>query len=218
MQTTSWSSAPPASRPRRPASWRRRSWTDSGCRLQPGEDQDRRTSTRGTEGFDFLGFHQRDAWSPGNGRVAGICRTGLPPRAMASIRARSARRTDRRYARLPLRLGGRGPQPRAAGLGQLLPLRKLRAEVRRRSTATSTNASRSSPAPSTDSKAANWATRFNDEWLHRLGVYRLTGTVRPTACVCQPVNDVGEPCAGEPHARCARDMTSSSGVRVPCGG
>jgi hypothetical protein len=21
------------------------------------------------------------------------------------------------------------------------------------------------------------------------------------ACVCQPVNDVGEPCAGEPHAR-----------------
>jgi hypothetical protein len=37
-------------------------------------------------------------------------------------------------------------------------------------------------------------------------------------CVCQPVNDVGEPCAGEPHARCARDMISSSGVRVPCGG
>ena len=28
----------------------------------------------------------------------------------------------------------------------------------------------------------------------------------------------GEPCEGEPHARCARDMTSSSGVRVPCGG
>ena len=21
------------------------------------------------------------------------------------------------------------------------------------------------------------------------------------ACACQPVNDVGEPCAGEPHAR-----------------
>ena len=32
------------------------------------------------------------------------------------------------------------------------------------------------------------------------------------------VKNVGEPCAGEPHARCARDMTSSSGVRVPCGG
>jgi Group II intron, maturase-specific domain/Reverse transcriptase (RNA-dependent DNA polymerase) len=32
------------------------------------------------------------------------------------------------------------------------------------------------------------------------------------------VKNVGEACAREPHARCARDMTSSSGVRVPCGG
>ena len=29
---------------------------------------------------------------------------------------------------------------------------------------------------------------------------------------------VGEPDEGEPHVRCARDMTSSWGVRVPCGG
>ena len=26
----------------------------------------------------------------------------------------------------------------------------------------------------------NWVTRFNYEWSARLGVYRLTGTVRPT--------------------------------------
>jgi Group II intron, maturase-specific domain len=33
-----------------------------------------------------------------------------------------------------------------------------------------------------------------------------------------PAKNVEEPCAGQPHARCARGMTSSSGVQVPCGG
>ena len=64
----------------------------------------------------------------------------------------------------------------------------------------------------------NWVTRFDYEWCTKLGVRRLDRKGQIHECVCQSVNDVGEPCAGEPHVRCARDMTSSSGVRVPCGG
>ena len=61
----------------------------------------------------------------------------------------------------------------------------------------------------------------------RLGLIDLNGTVvaprphrswRGRSSRMPAVKNVGEPCAGEPHARCARDMTSSSGVRVPCGG
>ena len=74
-------------------------------------------------------------------------------RAMASIRGKIRDRTDRRYARLPLEYAVENVNHVGPWLGELLPLRKLRAEVLRRSTATSTNASRSSPAPSTDSKA-----------------------------------------------------------------
>jgi hypothetical protein len=29
-------------------------------------------------------------------------------------------------------------------------------------------------------KGRNWATRFNYEWCTKLGVYRLTGRVKPT--------------------------------------
>ncbi len=39
-------------------------------------------------------------------------------------------------------------------------------------------------------------------------------------CVCQPVNDVGEPCAGEPHARfdaAAGGNQDQSGQHVPRG-
>ena len=39
-------------------------------------------------------------------------------------------------------------------------------------------------------------------------------------CVCQPVNDVGEPCAGEPHARfdaAAGGYQRQSGQHAPCG-
>ena len=46
----------------------------------------------------------------------------------------------------------------------------------------------------------NWASRFDVAWLQKQGVYRLTGTVRWWPATPE-VNDVGEPCAGEPHAR-----------------
>ena len=39
-------------------------------------------------------------------------------------------------------------------------------------------------------------------------------------CVCQPVNDVGEPCAREPHARfeaAAGGNPGQSGQHAPCG-
>ncbi len=50
----------------------------------------------------------------------------------------------------------------------------------------------------------------------------VSGRARGNAhdCVCQPVNDVGEPCAGEPHARfevAAGGNQDQSGQHVPRG-
>ena len=53
-------------------------------------------------------------------------------------------------------MGGRGSQPRPARLGQLLAGAKHGLQGR------------------------NWVTRFNYQWAIRLGIYRLTGTVKPT--------------------------------------
>ena len=40
---------------------------------------------------------------------------------------------------------------------------------------------------------------LHDELARSAVLWSASGEVH--ACVCQPVNDVGEPCAGEPHAR-----------------
>ena len=63
----------------------------------------------------------------------------------------------------------------------------------------------------------NWVSRFNYEWCTKLGVYRLTGTVKPTTAYA---SRCGEPCAGEPHARfdaAAGGNPGQSGQHVPCG-
>ena len=98
----------------------------------PRQDQDRATSTRGRRGStswaSTIGW-----WSPWKWRgrcylqqVAVAAGHGLHPgQDPGTHRPRATPGCD-------LRHGGRRPQPRAAGLGRLLPVRQLVAEVRRR--------------------------------------------------------------------------------------
>jgi hypothetical protein len=73
---------------------------DLGLRLHPEKTRIVHLA-RGVEGFDFLGFHHRmrESWKrPGRWYL----QKWPSPRAMASIRGKIRKRTDRRYARLPL--------------------------------------------------------------------------------------------------------------------
>ncbi len=68
-------------------------------------------------------------------------------------------------------------------------------------------------------RGINWQDRFTWSWLGTLGIYRLTGTVRYPTAPCAAMNDVGEPCAGERHARFDRgplaERFDSSGASGP---
>ena len=123
------------------------------------------------------------------------------PRAMASIRAKVRDRTDRRFAGRELRRRCRRPQPRAAGLGGVLPLRKLESASSPPSTATCTCGCPSWPASSTPSGTSTGPPGSTTDWLtesRHLSAHR-NGPLLD--CACLTMNDVGEPCAGEPHAR-----------------
>ena len=170
-----------------------------GLRLAPGEDQDREPRPRRRR-VHVSGVRASDA------RVVEAAGSLVSAEVAVPTGDGLDQRQDPRPHRTPLRqaavgMGRRGSQPRAARLGELLPLRKLRARSSTTSTPTSTNASRSSPAPSTDSKGRNWSHRFNYEWVDPARHLPPQRNGETDACVCQPVNDVGEPCAGEPHAR-----------------
>ena len=157
---------------------------------------------RGRQGFDFLGFHHRkvESWK-WRGRY--YLQRWPSARAMASIRAK-IRDADRTAARSgwPWRRRGRRPQPRAAGLGQPTsakgtPRRKFSAidgyVHERLAILASRKHGRSGPE-------LDHPLHLRAGWT-RLGVYRLTGNGALGDCACQTVNDVGKPCAGEPHAR-----------------
>ena len=66
--------------------------------------------------------------------------------------------------------------------------------------------------------------RYHWAWLGDLGIYRLQGTVRYPAAHGLTVNGVGEPGAGEPHARfdgreleTERDLTTATTKNDPAG-
>ena len=118
-------------------------------------------------------------------------------------------RQDPRPDRPPLRkaaagMGGRGPQPRDARLGQLLPLRKLRAKFAQIDGYVNERLAILASAKH-GLKGRNWTTRFNYEWVDQLGVYRLSGTVNPR--LRMP--------AGE---RCRRAVCGRTARTVRCGG
>ena len=99
-----------------------------GLRLHPAKTRIARLA-RGAEGFTLRGFEHRmrESWKqPGRWYL----QTWPSRRAMASIRGKIRARTERRYARLPLEWAVEDLNRALRGLGQLLPLRQPRAEVR----------------------------------------------------------------------------------------
>ena len=148
-----------------------------GLQLHPGKTRIVRLAG-GAEGFTFLGFEPRMREShKRRGRF--YLQKWPSPQAMASIRGKIRERTDRRYARLPLEqivdelnpvLRGWGGYFRYGNSGRKFALIDSYLHERL--------------AKLTSAKhgltGRNWVTRFNYEWATQLGVYRLTGTVRPT--------------------------------------
>ena len=180
-----------------PASSWRRSWTGSGCGCIPRRPGSR-TSQEALRASRFsassIGCESR-----GSSRVVGICRSGRLDGRWPRSEARFA--TARTAATPGCRWSGRSRISTAfCVVGATTSATGTPGGSSPRSTATSTNASRSSPAPSTDSKAElgrPLQLRMGQP-ARRLSPERDGET---NACVCQPVNDVGEPCAGEPLAR-----------------
>ena len=133
---------------------------------------------RGAGGFDFLGFHHRmrPSWK---WRDRWYLQKWPSEPAMASIRGKIRDRTARRYARLPLEqtvenvnhvVRGWGNYFRYGNSGRKFALIDSYLHERLAKLASAKHGL----------TGRNWVTRFNYEWATQLGVYRLTGTVRPT--------------------------------------
>ena len=168
-----------------PTSGWRRSWPRSGCGCiptRPGSSY----LAQGRGGLRLPRASTIGRWSRGSGGVATTCNSWPSARAMNSIRAK-IRERDRpplRRAR-PVDVGGRRPQPRAAGLGRYFRRRATPPGSSPPSTATSTSGWPSSPAPSTAVRDATGAAGSTCGWLqtprrlpaHRNG--RATGLRMP---------------------------------------
>jgi group II intron reverse transcriptase/maturase len=148
-----------------------------GLRLHPEKTRIAHLA-RGAEGFDFLGFHHRmrESWKqPGRWYL----QKWPSRRAMASIKAKIRTQTDRSRARLPVEwavvnvnrlVRGWGNYFRYGNSGQKFD--EIDAYVRERLAILA--------SAKHGRQGRNWASRFTYEWTTQLGVYRLSGTVRPT--------------------------------------
>jgi hypothetical protein len=118
---------------------------------------------------------------------------------MAQVRAKIRERTDRSHAGLPLGAVVDNLNPALRGWGAYFRYGNSAAKFDQIDAYVH---QRLAMLASTKHglRGWNWTTRFT-----RLGDQprrpppRRNGATHD--CVCQPVNDVGEPCAGEPHAR-----------------
>jgi RNA-directed DNA polymerase len=133
---------------------------------------------RGAEGFTFLGFHHRtrESWKR---RGRWYLQKWPSPRAMASIRAKIRERTDRRLARLPLEWAVENLNPVLRGWGRYFRYGNSAAKFAAIDSYVNERLAILASAKH-GLQGRNWVTRFNYEWATSLGVYRLTGTVRPT--------------------------------------
>ena len=145
-----------------------------GLRLHP--DKTRIVHlTRGTEGFDFLGFHHRmvESWKwPGRYYL----QQWPSKRAMASIRTKVREMTDRRYVGLSLDVVVQRLNPVLRGWAGYFrhgnsarKFRTIDSYVIERMAILASNKHGLS--------GRNWATRFTSTWSKSLGVYTLSGNV-----------------------------------------
>ena len=191
--------AAPGNGPKRPASGWRRSWHRSGCSLHP--DKTRLVSLAdGRDGFDFLGFHHRlvKSWK-WRGRY--YLNRWPSTRAMDSIRAKVRDRTDRRYASAPMEVIVGSTSTPCCGAGGT----------------TSGTATPAGSSHAVDSyvhqrlarlasikhglRGINWGQPVRPPVAADPRHPPAHRNRRPVGCACLTMNDVGEPCAGEPHAR-----------------
>jgi group II intron reverse transcriptase/maturase len=147
-----------------------------GLRLHPEKTRVAHLA-RGAEGFDFLGFHHRmrESWK---WRGRWYLQKWPSQRAMASIRGKIRDRTARRYARLPLEdtvenvnhvVRGWGNYFRHGNSGEKFSQIDSYVNERLAILASTKHGL----------TGRNWVTRFNYEWCTKIGVYRLTGTMKP---------------------------------------
>jgi RNA-directed DNA polymerase len=148
-----------------------------GLRLHPEKTRIAHLA-RGAEGFDFLGFHHRmrESWKqPGRWYL----HKWPSRRAMASIKAKIRQQTDRSRARLPLEWAVENINRSVRGWGSYFrygnsdrKFSHIDAYVNERLAILA--------SAKHGLQGRNWVTRFNYEWATQIGVYRLSGTVRPT--------------------------------------
>ena len=128
----------------------------------------------GAEGFDFLGFHHRmrKSWRTGHWYL----QKWPSKRAMAQVKAKIRDRTDRRYARLPLEwavedlnrvLRGWANYFRYGNSAEKFDLIDAYVNERLAILASTKHGL----------TGRNWVTRFNNQWVNQLGIYRLSGKV-----------------------------------------
>jgi len=145
-----------------------------GLRLHPDKTRVGHL-TRGTEGFDFLGFHHRmvESWKrPGRYYL----QQWPSDRAMASIKVKVREMTDRRYVGLSLDVVVDRLNPVLRGWSGYF---RFGNSSRKFSVIDSYVAERMAILASTKYglSGRNWGTRFTYEWFKSLGVYTLSGNV-----------------------------------------
>jgi RNA-directed DNA polymerase len=148
-----------------------------GLRLHPEKTRIAHLA-RGAEGFTFLGFEHRmrESWrQPGRWYL----HKWPSRRAMTSIRGKIRDRTDRRYARLPLEWAVEDLNHVLRGWGNYF---RYGNSARKFSHIDAYVNERLAILASAKHglQGRNWVSRFTYEWVNQLGVYRLTGTVKPT--------------------------------------
>ena len=148
-----------------------------GLRLHPEKTRIAHL-VRGAEGFDFLGFHHRmrESWK---WRGRWYLQKWPSQRAMASIRGKIRDRTARRYARLPLEDTVENVNHIVRGWGNYFRYGNSAAKFSALDSYVNERLAILASAKH-GLQGRNWVTRFNYEWCTKLGVYRLTGTVKPT--------------------------------------
>ena len=143
-----------------------------------GGARDQSASPRGHECLSptLLHHRMRESWKQ---RGRWYLHKWPSRRAMTSIKAKIRDRTDRRFARLPLEYAVENVNHVVRGWGNYFrygnsadKFGEIDGYVRERLAILA--------SAKHGLQGRNWVSRFNYEWTTQLGVYRLSGTVRPT--------------------------------------